>query len=214
MRVYLVLLLLFLLNATHGQEKKDKWIRVGLSGAASITDLSKYESFGAVGMAGLQFNKKKRLNGAFLLGYGTIEGNDPSFTSPVAGKSPNRFFSTRFLFGHYDLHYNFIKTDKVILYISQGIGFIRFTPEDQFGQSLEDQLDTRADDETYRNLSLILPTKLGAMYILPNQFAVGGEVGFMGTMTDYLDNISELGDSGNDNIFALNLNLFIPLYNP
>jgi len=214
MRVFLVFILLFVFNLGQSQEKKDKWLRVGLSGAASITDLSKYESFGAVGMVGLQFNKKKRLNGALLLGYGTIEGNDPTFTSPISNKSPNRFFSTSFLFGNYDLHYNFIKTQKVIVYVSQGIGFIRFTPEDQFGEGLEDQPNTRADDETYRNLSLILPTKLGGMYILPNQFGVGVEVGFFGTMTDYLDNISEFGDSGNDNIFALSLNLYIPLYNP
>lgn len=189
-----------------------KFAHAGTSMLSYKGDLSGYDKYTIAFHGGIQFYKKKRLNGAFNLGFGNITGENRNFSGPNPDKEPNRYFKTNFLFLNYDLHVNLLKKSNYSIYISQGIGFIRFTPTDQFGEDLQGQLTTRADDETYRNASFMLPTKIGAMYLLPNYFGVGFEAGFFGTMTDYLDNISELGDSGNDNILTFRFNLYIPLF--
>lgn len=189
-----------------------KFAHVGTSMVSYKGDLSGHDKYTVAFHGGIQFYKKKRLNGSFNLGFGNITSENREFSSPSPDKEPNRYFKTNFLFLNYDLHINLIKRDHYSIYISQGIGFIRFTPTDQFGENLQDQLVTRADDETYRNASFMLPTKIGAMYLLPNYFGVGFEAGFYGTMTDYLDNISELGESGNDNILSFRFNFYIPLF--
>lgn len=98
-----------------------------------------------------------------------------------------------------------------MVYLSQGIGFIHFSPEDDEGNSLADLPNTREDQETYRQESFMLPTNVGVLYLLPNQYGVSVQAGFYNPMTDYLDNISQLGDSGNDNILAIRFAFYIPL---
>lgn len=189
-----------------------KWLHTGVSMVSYKGDLSSYEGFSSAFHVGIQFNKKKRLNGGFNLGFGSVTGENRSFTTDIPDKTPNRFFKTNFFYVNYDLHINIVKRDNFILYLSQGVGFLRFTPTDQFGNNLSDQIETRADDETYRNATLMAPTKLGAIYLLPNYFGVAAEAGLFNTGTDYLDNISELGESGNDNLLAFRLSFFIPLF--
>lgn len=189
-----------------------KFAHVGTSMVSYKGDLSGYDKYTVAFHGGIQFNKKKRLNGAFNLGFGNITGENRNYSGSNPDKEPNRYFKTNFVFLNYDLHINLLKKEYYSIYLSQGIGFIRFTPTDQFGDDLQDQLITRADDESYRNASFMLPTKIGAMYLLPNYFGVGFEAGFYGTMTDYLDNISELGEAGNDNILSFRFNFYIPLF--
>lgn len=210
-----IFFILLFLSATGGHvfsQAPSKFAHAGTSMISYKGDLSGYDKYTIAFHAGIQFNKKKRLNGAFNLGFGNISGENRNFTGPNPDKEPNRFFKTNFIFLNYDLHINLIKKCNYSIYLSQGIGFIRFTPTDQFGNDLQEQLITRADDENYRNASFMLPTKVGGMYLLPNYFGIGFEAGFFGTMTDYLDNISQLGESGNDNILSYRFNFYVPLF--
>ncbi|MDX1627056.1 MAG: hypothetical protein R3345_00070, partial [Fulvivirga sp.] len=162
---------------------------------------------------GIQFNKKDKLNGSFQIGFGTINDEDRDFISSNSSTaSANKFFKTNFFYVNYSLHYNLIKKENLIVYISQGIGFLRFTPTDQFGDNLQDQPGTREEGETYRNASIMLPTSVGAIYLLPNQYGIGLQAGFYGTLTDYLDNISQLAETNNDNILGIRFAFYIPVF--
>ncbi|ELR69635.1 hypothetical protein C900_04860 [Fulvivirga imtechensis AK7] len=177
-------------------------------------DLSGYEKYTSSFHVGIQLNRKHRVNGNFNMGFGNINGENRNFTFESDQQPlpvPNKFVKTQFFYINYDLHYNIIKKKNVILYFSQGIGLIRFSPEDADGNSLTENQNTREADETYRKESFMLPTSLGAIFILPNQYGVSVQAGFYNTLTDYLDNISNLGDSKKDNILAFRLAFFVPV---
>lgn len=181
----------------------------GITMAGYKGELASYDQYSGIFQAGVQFNQKEKLNGAFTLSIGTVKGQNPDFSAEKG--SPNRFFKTNLFALNYGLHYNIIKKPDFIFYISQGIGIIRFIPQDEFNEGLNDQSDTRAEGEIYRNVALLLPTQIGCIYFLKNNFGFGAQTGFLNTMTDYIDNISELGESGNDNILNFRLALYIPL---
>ncbi|UII29380.1 hypothetical protein LVD15_13400 [Fulvivirga maritima] len=178
-------------------------------------DLSQYDQYGALFHIGLQLNKNRKFNGNFNLGIGSVRGENSQFRlNDNLEATPNRYFKTSYLFINYDLHYNIIKKEQVIVYISQGIGLFRFNPKDEDGNNLSDQSNTRNSDETYSNLTLMLPTSVGAIYFLPNEWGVGFQAGLLNTMTNYIDNISELGDGGNDNILEFRLAFYVPFNMP
>lgn len=162
---------------------------------------------------GLKLNRAHRLNGSFGIGFGSLNGQDPDFSSPaMAGVQPNQWFSTHFLSLDYSLQYHLIKKERYFIYISQGIGLIRYNPKDEQDQELLPQRSTRAAEETYGNISLQLPTAVGLTYLLPNQWGLGLQASYLNTLTDYLDNIGSLGSKkGNDNVLQVRLMLFVPL---
>ena len=89
---------------------------------------------------------------------------------------------------------------------------LRFDPQDEFNDSLVDQPFTRAANETYGNITLMLPTQIGVLYTLPNDYSIGLQVGYTNTLTDYLDNISDWSNSGGqDNIFSYRFVVHIPV---
>ena len=195
------------------EEKAKPMLQLGISPNAYRGDLSSYEKWTIGYHVGLLLNKKKRLNGSFQLAFGKVTGqtNDPYYPGDP-DKTPNTFFRTNFVTLNYELHYNFIKNDRMIFYIGQGFGIIHFTPKDNLGNKLQDQDQSRAEGESYGNISVTLPTKLGYIYFLPNRLGLGLEVGFYNTMTDYLDNISKWGtQSGKDNILYFKFSLSIPV---
>ncbi len=68
--------------------------------------------------------------------------------------------------------------------------------------------NSRAPGESAPNLTVILPTNIGAYYFLENDFGFHFKIGIMNTLTDYLDNISTFGNpDNNDNIANLQLSL-------
>jgi hypothetical protein len=162
---------------------------------------------------GIQLNRSKRLNGSLGIGYGTISGQNSNYR--FAGDelaTPNRFFSSSYLSVQYDLHLNILKKERYMLYLSQGLGLLRYKPEDDLGRSLLDRYDTRPPNETYGNSAIMLPTKLGALYLFPNQWGIGLEAGYLNSLTDYLDNISQWGNKdGNDNVLQFQLRVYVPL---
>lgn len=206
-------LFLFLTNLAFGQ-KPALYINGGPAIMKYNGELGSYDNSSGSIQLGLQFNKKEKINGALNIGFGSITGQDINF-GPRAeistAPTPNRFFKSNFIFINYEVHYNFIKKENFNLYFSQGAGFFRFNPQDDLDNDLQELPETRSEGETYRNAALMLPTSVGGMYFLDNDFGVGLQFGFYNTLTSYLDNISELGDGGNDNILFFKLAVYAPL---
>lgn len=161
---------------------------------------------------GLQLNRKKRLNGNFEISYGQLTGQNSMYVfSEDEHAMPNKFFSTSIFTLQYNLHLNILKKENYILYLSQGFGIIRYNPEDGYDRSLMDRYETRAPNESYSNTSVMLPTNLGFIYLLPNQWGLGLQAGYLNPLTDYLDNISRWGSkSGNDNVLQFRFAVYVP----
>lgn len=188
-------------------------LQLGISPNAYKGDLGSFEKWTIGYHVGLLLNKKKRLNGSFQIAFGNITGQTDDLNYPGdPAKTPNTFFKTNFVTINYELQYNIIKNEVMKLYLGQGFGIIHYTPKDEFGNKLQDQNNTRAEGESYGNISIILPTKLGYIYFLPNRMGLGIEAGFYNTMTDYLDNISDWGTkSGKDNILYFKFSVNVPI---
>ena len=203
------------LLAQDEQEKK-KEIFFGIGPSAYKGDLSDgFDKWSMIFHVGIKFNRFKKVNGNFALTIGSITGQNINYSyedGSLPAPSPNRFFTTKLVGLNYELHYNFINSEKVKVYASQGIGVLRFNPQDEYNDSLVDQLFSRAANETYGTITLLLPTQVGVLYILPNDYSVGVQAGYVNTLTDYLDNISAWGNKkGNDNIFSVKFEIHIPV---
>ena len=210
---YIGALVLTLLILPSFAQKKESYLQAGISANGYRGELGTYDRWSAGFQAGVLFNHKKRLNGALNFGLGSITGEDGSFgfQSNTNSPAPNNFVKTNFVFLNYDLHINLLKREHLIVHIGPGIGFMRFTPKDEFGDGLETQDRTRQEEETYRNLALMLPVSLGVVYFMPNKMGISVKSSLLNVNTDYLDNISELGDSSNDNMMNVRLSLLVPL---
>jgi hypothetical protein len=206
----MLLLFLVILGSARMQaqdQKAGSWLHVGFEIPAYAGDLNKYAQFNGA----FALNHKERLNGQFTFLIGTVKGENRRLDIPPSAIAPNRFFSTSLIEFSYQVNYHLIKTPNFGLYIGQGIGLLRFDPKDENDESLSGQADTRAEGESYRNITLMLPTKVGVQYVFDNHFGVGFEAGWHNPLTDYLDNISDLGTGGSDNILGFRISLLIPL---
>ncbi|MEJ2003573.1 MAG: hypothetical protein P8X57_01100 [Cyclobacteriaceae bacterium] len=192
-------------------QEASSWAIIGLEIPSYTGDLNRYAQFNSGFTAGFRLNQRKNLNGQFLLSVGTLKGDNRRLDILPGSESPNTFFRTSFIEVTYQLHYYLLQRNHFRLYAGIGAGFLRFQPMDNEGTPLSDLPGTRAGNETYRNITLALPVKLGGQYIFDNQFGVSFEAGWHNPLTDYLDNISELGNGGLDNILFLRVNLMVPL---
>lgn len=188
-------------------------IAVGISANAYRGDLGQpYDKWTAAVQGSLLFSHQRRLHGGIHLGIGNLTGQtteQQTFNPDV--NTPNRFFKSRFVSVHYALEYDIVQRPNVIVYLSQGLGLIRFSPRDQFNRSLQDDLSTRAANENFGNVAALLPTHLGATYLFPNRFGLGAKVGYYNLLTDYIDNVSQLGsDRGNDNAMQVQFLFIVP----
>ena len=164
-------------------------------------------------VAGIKMNRESKLNGNFNLSVGSVSGEELGYeyaADPLA--TPNTFFKTTLVAVNFDLQYNLVDKENLKVYLSQGIGGIRFQPKDEFGNDLIDQTETRSINEEYRNLTLVLPTMVGVKYLLPNGYGIALQTGLYNTTTDYLDNIGTLGNKGGgDNIWSTRVQVSMPL---
>jgi hypothetical protein len=214
-----LLLVLLLLGAAASLQAQSplpasRYLEIGVSGNHYRGDLQGGTTQFKPGLhLGLKFNKASRLNGNLSLSLAQVEGQDPAFfpdTEPNI--RPNRYVSTSFFAANYLLQYNLIKKERYQLYIGQGIGLFRYNPKDEQDRPLQDQRSTRLPNEEYGNISLMLPTAAGLIYFLPNQWGLGFQASLLNPLTDYLDNISELGPKKcNDNVLQFRLQLLVPL---
>lgn len=183
---------------------------LGTSMIAYGGELSKYASFSAMFHGRLVQTRNRWLNPAVELGWGKLSANNVRYVSETG--TPNRSFNTSFFHLTAQAQLNIIKKPHQRLYIGQGIGVMRFNPKDDRNNALLNRFDTRAADESYSNFALLLPTSLGGTYHFPNHLGIGMEVGLMNTRTDYLDNISQLGDpTTKDNVLRVRFSVITPL---
>ena len=210
----ILLVLLFAISQMAEAQQPTAFLYGGFGMNKVRSDLqSDYSAYTGSFMLGVQLNRSKRLNGSFAISYGQISDENSQYTySGDVQAKPNRFFSSSLFTIQYDLHVNILKKENYILYLSQGIGLARYKPEDELGNSLQDRYTSRAANETYGNSSIMLPSKLGFTYLLPNAWGLGLEAGYLNPMTDYLDNISQWGNKkGNDNVLLFSFKVYAPL---
>lgn len=161
---------------------------------------------------GLQLNRKERFNGTFGLSYGKVTGQNSNYQfEEDESASPNLYFSSSVFGLQYELHWNILKKEKYTLYLSQGFGIFRYNPMDGADNKLLDRFETRAPNESYGNTSVMLPSSMGFIYFLPNQWGLGLQAAYLNPLTDYLDNISQWGnDQGNDNVLRFRFAVYVP----
>jgi len=190
-------------------------LSVGVSHNAYRGDLGDtYQSGGLAVNVGYMFSHSKKLHGGLHAAIGTFSGYKLSNTSPDFGADvlSNTYFRSSFVSVYYSLQYDIIRRERWLLYVSQGLGVMQFNPRDEFGNALPDNPETRAENESYGTAAALLPTQAGIDYYLPNRLGIGLKVGWLNTTTDYLDNVSQLGDkAGNDNVLQVMLQVHIPL---
>lgn len=208
---YIIVCILFIPTLLNAQ-KAEKYLFAGTNICSYKGDMGTFEQWNAGIQSGIQFNKKKKINGAVHLTFGAISDQKAVRENTQLSQvtQPNYYFKSSFFSINYEIHYNIIKNEKWTIYLGQGIGFIKYTPKDEFGEKLEDQPFTRAEQEGFSSSSLMLPSSLGVIYYLPNGLGLGLQSVFKNPLTDYLDNISELGSSGNDNILSVKFSLMFP----
>ena len=204
----------FNIAAQESSSIKSKEFSLGVGSVLYNGDLGDgYQPGGLMGSVGIKMNTEKKLNSNFHILFGSFSGQELDFEFPEnENGAPNTYFNTSFFGVHYELAFNIINKPRFKLYISQGLGFVRFQPKDEFGEKLINQPDTRDLGEDYRNLTFMLPSQIGVRYTLNNGYSLGLQSGFLNTMTDYLDNISIWGQKdGNDNLLNARFLIFIPI---
>jgi hypothetical protein len=194
-----------------------KYFEIGIGPNAYKGDLSgSYQKFSSSFHLGIMFKNDKRLNSHFGLMIGNITGQNPHLSFPVdttmPAPTPNKVFKTTLFSVNYDLMIKLIKKENFTLYISQGIGVLRFNPKDENNENLSDQFNSRAENETFNNFTIMLPTNIGAMYTLKNNYGFGFQMGWLNSQSDYLDNISMWGSrEKKDNVFLCKFSFYAPL---
>ena len=213
MRFLLAFFILLPFTAFSQQERISKFIELGASPISYKGDLSQgYQKWGSGFHIGIKRNNKKRMNGHFNVMIGSVSGQNVNYSYPASTAIPNQFFKARLFTLNYDLQYNIIKKDRFIFYISQGIGLMRFSPKDEDNVNLADKFNTRAKDESFNNISFMLPHYIGIIYFLKNYYGVGFQIGRLTPTTDYLDNISQLSTYKKpDNILSVKFTVYAPL---
>ncbi len=188
-------------------------VDVGVGPAAYRGDLNAgFRKWSAIYHVGLTMDHKKNLNGSFRFSFGTVTGQDATWSGNETGQTPNSYFKTTMFSFNYDLHINIVKRSNLAVYVSQGIGFMHYVPKNEFGENLIDQPNTRPENESYSTLCVLFPTKVGGYYLLSNNYGMNIEAGLFNPITDFIDNISNWGrKKGNDNILMIKFALLIPL---
>lgn len=187
---------------------------LGISPVAYKGDLvSHYDKFGIAFNVGIRFNKKKRTNGELevIAGFTTAQNSDYSFNGDKDA-TPSEFAITNFAGASYNLNFNLISKENFKLYLSQGLGLMRFSPRDENYDRLNSQLSTRAVGEDFSNITTYFPTRLGFLYLLPGGYGAGFQMSWLNPSTDYLDNISQWGNiEKSDKLLSYRFAIFVPL---
>lgn len=191
-------------------QERDTYFDIGVGALSYKGDLgNSYKKWTSSFHMGLQFNKKRRINGAIQINIGNVQGQATPSQYSDPDVTPNTFVDTRFFSFNYDVQVNMLKNEYWKVYASAGIGLLLFTPRNEDLDDLQEISSSRQSGEEYSTYSFMLPLKVGFIHYLPNRFGVGMETGFYNAMTDYLDNISEWGEKdGNDNIWSVRFSVY------
>jgi hypothetical protein len=196
--------------------KVTRFLELGISANGYKGDLSgSYQKWNPAFQAGLKLNFKKRINSHFNLGIGSVSGENLTYSVVSESGStptPNTFFKTNFITVNYDLQLHLLKYHGLMVYVSQGLGIIRYEPKDAQNNKLLANFSTRASNELYSNVSVVLPTQLGINYIFSNGYGIGFQAGWLNLQNDYIDNVSLWGSrQKKDNILMYRFAFMVPL---
>lgn len=212
--------MLLIFSTGYGQQI-DRYLAFGPSTASYKGDLDeRYSQIGGGFNVMIVPERDKLIQTAIELNIGKVSGQQSGYYSENnPEQTPNTFFQTSFTSISFSLRAYLYRKHNVKVYIGQGIGAMRFVPKDQYGNRLMDSSSTRKVDqetqesrENYSNLSLILPRNLGVQYTLKNQIAVSLDVNQQANRTDYIDNISALGNNAKkDKVLLFRFSVMIPI---
>lgn len=221
-KLYLILFTLLVLvkpvlaqdSSAVGGNKPTKFLVLGMTANAYRGDLMPHFSkYGAAFHLGIRYNRAKRVNGEFEFMSGFVSGQNSDYSyDNDASATPNNFFFTNYLNLNYHLNINLYDKHHFRCFLSQGIGLFRFTSYDQDYLKLNDQLATRELGEDYSNMTFNFPTHLGLMYTLEKGYGIMMRMGWANISSDYVDNISNWGNtSKKDNILTFKISFIAPL---
>jgi hypothetical protein len=210
----LLVLLLLLCSVVFGQGAGQKPLRVGIgmSGSTYVGDLNTngealYRFYPGMGFS-LQFASPRRVSPQLNTGFGKFVAQNRDL-EPVGSVRPNTFVETRIFFVDFRLKARFMRERAFAPYVSAGIGLLGYTPRDQNGNNLLDNLSTRADGETYGSMTAGFPLSVGAELRMSPFVALGLEYTYRPTTSDYLDNIGLVGArDGKDKLQSLMLSFY------
>ena len=220
LRNYILLLLIVLSNTKINAQKKtkdiDRYIAFGPTITSYKGDLnSSYSNMNGGIHLMIIPEKDKLIQTSLELNIGRVVGENHRYYSlshPTL--QPNTFFQTNYSSFSLNIRAYLIRKENVKVYIGQGFGAIRYTPKDAYGNKFSDSISTRHSSErSYRNLSIILPRTLGVAYKLKNGYQVSLDINQQAPRTDYIDNISVLGEEKRkkDKILQCRFSILIPI---
>ena len=205
------LLCLSHLSWSQTDSARYKYVGIGFGSNWAKTDLSEtYQKPNIHFSAYLQFAKASKWNTAAALSYGQlVSENREAVFLDRSEIQVNSFAQVIYQTVHFELMYHLVKREQLEIALSQGIGFMRFNVYDQLDVNLADQLDSRLPGEDYAGFTALLPLSLSARYLFQNNWGLQSKLSLMNSLTDYLDNISEIGNpDNNDNFLRMELSVF------
>ncbi|MDX2248587.1 MAG: outer membrane beta-barrel protein [Bacteroidia bacterium] len=210
------LLCSFSLTAQSKSAKNPLQVGLGLTGIAYIGDLSsrvtQFQRVHPGGNLSLQTETSRPLGLQVNGGFGKFVEQIESQT----GTPANTFVETRFFYGDLRLRYRFWVNKKFRPYLAAGAGVLVFSPRDEDGKFLIRDGSTRNDAEEKYNTAVPQLPVTGGVFMKIN--AISGlsiDYTYRFTPTDYLDNISQLGQKkGFDVLHALQVSFYFTMGNP
>lgn len=164
---------------------------------------------------GMAFQKRKILNGMLSVTFGKFIGESWNYTIPPSASpsvQPENRFQTSFISLNYDLQVLLFRYKAFRVFLSQGIGILRFTPKDWEGNNLIDRSRTRNTNEDFNSVTLSFPTQIGLRYFFLNGMAFGFQAGWLNVASNYLDNMDQLSSNSQaDNLAVYRVQYFLPL---
>lgn len=191
---------------------------IGLTGATYVGDLSdgkmQYNRF----YPGVNFSlqnvgkPKSHLQMQLNAGFGAFSEQDDTdtlFANVPKNIRPNRFVYTPFYYGDFRFKVVPIQGFRLKPYMSVGAGLLLFSPQDEFENLLVEKPNSRPKGEEYNTYTFYVPASLGLDVKLSNALSLGVDYTFRLLNTDYLDNISQLGNAENkDKLYALQVSAY------
>lgn len=212
---YIIVFILSSITLSAPAQNLDRLLILGPSITSYKGDLNKtYTKLSGSISVQIIPNKDKFFQTSLELNTGNVVGQNSTFySSKDPSREPNTFFETSFTSLSYNFRAYLYRKNNIKFFIGQGIGGIRYVPKNEIGEKLIDKPITRnSDNETYNNIALILPRLIGISYLFKNDFGISLDITQLNPRTDYIDNISILGNSNKkDKIILYRLGIMIPI---
>ncbi len=209
----MIILLVWGLRKTSAQQPT-RAIVAGFSSWQYSGSYSGSQPLNAGFFVGFKTNKARYFNTRFELGYGRAQGQSMTFANLYgnSNQGPSPSFITDIFYGGLDLNLNILKKPSYTLYLTGGIGLMRFDPKDGQGNGLTTINTTRQLGEAYSQSSVWFPLGIGGNYWIPNGPGIGLQVTYQNPGTRYIDNVDKLSPIAvADQLFVTRVSIFIPL---